>query len=109
MTRESASCRGAPWREPGISLRQRRKAKTPASVAGSGPVFSTQQDLPSVPDGVRETVLGDVSEKRAGRRLADDFGGDLAEAGEADGPGCARGEVEHPAMHERTAVIDPHY
>jgi hypothetical protein len=59
----------------------RESAKTPAAVAGSGPVFSTQQDLPSVPDGVRKTVLGDVGEKYAGRRLADDFGGDLAEAG----------------------------
>jgi hypothetical protein len=41
-----------------------------------------------------------------GERLADDFGGDLAEAGEANGAGCTRGEVEHPAMYERAAIVD---
>jgi hypothetical protein len=34
-----------------------RKAKKPAVGADGGPVFSTQQDLPSVQDGVRKAVL----------------------------------------------------
>lgn len=40
--------------------------------------------------------------------LRDDFGGDAADtgAGEADGAGCARGEVEHAAANERATVID---
>src|ERR1700759_2336167 len=47
-----------------------------------------------------------LMKKRASGALSDHFGGDLAEAGEAEGACGTRGEVEHPATHERAAVVD---
>jgi len=44
----------------------------------------------------------------AQRMLVDDFGDDTADAGagQTDRASCARGQIQHPAANERTAIID---
>lgn len=42
------------------------------------------------------------------KTILDDFGGDLADATEANGAGCAGREVEHPAADKRPSIVDGH-
>src|SRR4051794_29844957 len=83
----------------------RRKAqRNPPSLATAG-FFGAQHGLAPFLDAIPSRL---VSWTVARCALADDFSRDLAKAGQTDRTGRAGGEVEHPATHERAAVVDGH-
>src|ERR1700744_911273 len=94
--------------DSGLALRAPRndETKKPAVICDDRLFTGTQESLRAYATQRLQNLRG--TEARLNARLADDLGGDLADAGagQADGAGGAGRAGEHKAAHERATVID---
>src|SRR6266487_26788 len=85
------------------------KQKRPAVICDGRPLLPRKSSATVY--ATQRLLIWWTGKRRGARALRDDLGGDVADAGagQADGTGSARGEVEHASLDEGATVVDRHH